>query len=39
MGAVRKCIGPIAKNPFYLENAGIHIYSIEELAYVLYEKI
>ena len=39
MGAVRKCIGPIAKNPFYLENAGIHIYSIEELAYVLYENI
>lgn len=39
MGAVKKCIGPIAKNPFYLENAGVHIYSIEELAYVLYENI
>lgn len=39
MGAVKKCIYPIAENPIYLENAGIHIYSIEELAYVLYENI
>ena len=39
MGAVKKCIYPIAKNPFYLENAGIFVYSIEELAYVLYENI
>lgn len=39
MGAVKKCLYPMAKNPYFLENAGISIFSLEELAYVLYENI
>lgn len=39
MGAVKKCIHPLAKNPIFLESAGISFYSIEELAYYLYENI
>ena len=39
MGLVRLCKHPRAKVPFFVEANGIHLYSIEELAYYLYENI
>jgi len=39
MGAVKLCVHKIAKTPYYVEITGIHLYSIEELAYYLYENI
>ncbi len=39
MGAVKICVHEAAKNPFYVETTGIHLYSMEELAYYLYENI
>lgn len=39
MGAVRLCMHESAKTPFYVEATGIRLYSIEELAYYLYENI
>ena len=34
---VYECVGNIAKTPYYLESACINIFSLEELAYFLYE--
>lgn len=31
------CIGSYAKTPYYIEKVGIHIYSIEELCYYLFQ--
>ncbi|MBQ8856745.1 MAG: hypothetical protein IJ024_01225 [Lachnospiraceae bacterium] len=39
MGLVKLCIHKTTKTPFYAETTGIHLYSIEELAYYLYENI
>ena len=39
MGTVRLCVHELAKTPFWMETTGIHIFSIEELAYYLYENI
>ena len=39
MGAVKICVHPRAKNPYYVETTGIRLYSMEELAYYLYENI
>ena len=39
MGAVKICVYESAKTPFYVEATGLHIYSIEELAYYLHENI
>ena len=39
MGLVKLCIHKTTKIPFYAESTGIHLYSIEELAYYLYENI
>ncbi len=39
MGTVKLCIHESAKTPYYAEATGIHLYSIEELAYYLYENI
>lgn len=39
MGTVRMCVHELAKTPFWMETTGIHIFSIEELAYYLYENI
>lgn len=39
MGTVKLCVHEMAKIPYYVEATGIHIYSIEELAYYLYENI
>ena len=39
MGAVKICVHKSAKTPFYVETTGIHLYSIEELAYYLHENI
>ena len=39
MGLVKICVHKIAKTPYYAEAAGIHLYSMEELAYYLYENI
>lgn len=39
MGAVKLCVHKKAKVPFFLECTGIHLFSIEELAYYLYENI
>lgn len=39
MGTVKICVHEMAKTPYYLEATGIHLYSIEELAYYLYENI
>lgn len=39
MGLVKLCIHETAKTPYYVEATGIHLYSIEELAYYLYENI
>lgn len=37
MGRAILCIGNYAKNPYYIEKACIHIYSIEELCFYLSE--
>ena len=34
---VYECIGNMAETPYYLESACINIFSLEELAYFLYE--
>lgn len=34
---VYSCIGNYAKNPYYIEKVGIHIYSAEELCYYLFQ--
>ena len=39
MGAVKLCVHETVKTPYYVEATGIHLYSIEELAYYLYENI
>lgn len=39
MGTVKLCVHESAKTPYYVEATGIHLYSIEELAYYLYENI
>lgn len=39
MGAVKRCIHPRVKLPYLVEETGIHLYSIEELAYFLYQNI
>lgn len=39
MGAVKRCIHPRAKLPYLVEETGIRLYSIEELAYYLYHNI
>lgn len=39
MGTVKLCIHETAKTPYCVEATGIHLYSIEELAYYLYENI
>lgn len=39
MGAVKLCVHEPVKTPYYVEMTGVHLYSIEELAYYLYENI
>lgn len=39
MGLVKICVHKTAKTPYYAEVTGIHLYSIEELAYYLHENI
>lgn len=39
MGAVIICRQELAASPYYIESMGIRIYSMEELAYFLYENI
>jgi tetratricopeptide (TPR) repeat protein len=39
MGTVKVCVHEMAKTPYFVEATGIHLYSIEELAYYLYENI
>lgn len=39
MGTVKLCVHKMAKTPYCVETTGIRIYSIEELAYYLYENI
>lgn len=39
MGTVKLCVHEMAKTPYYVESTGVHLYSIEELAYYLYENI
>ena len=39
MGTVKLCVHESAKTPNYAEATGNHLYSIEELAYYLYENI
>lgn len=39
MGTVKLCVHELAKTPYFVEATGISIYSIEELAYYLYENI
>lgn len=39
MGAVKICVHKSAKTPFYVESTGIHLYSLEELAFYLYENM
>ncbi len=39
MGVVKICKQKSAKVPFYVRNAGMNLYSLEELAYYLYENI
>ena len=39
MGTVKICAHEMAKTPYFVEAAGIHLYSVEELAYYLYENI
>lgn len=37
MGTVKRCMHPMAQVPYRTETTGIHLYSIEELAYYLYK--
>lgn len=39
MGAVRICTQEPAATPYYVESMGLRLYSMEELAYFLYENI
>lgn len=39
MGAVKICVHRTAETPFYVKSMGVRLYSIEELAYFLYENI
>lgn len=39
MGAVLICRDELVKNPYYIESMGIRLYSMEELAFFLYENI
>lgn len=39
MGAVKRCIHPRAEQPYFVKETGIHLYSIEELAYYLYHNL
>lgn len=39
MGLIKLCIHKTTKIPFYAETTGIHLYSMEELAYYLHENI
>ena len=39
MGAVKLCVHKMARNPYFVEATGIHLFSIEELAYYLFENI
>ena len=39
MGLVKICVHKTAKTPYFAEVTGINLYSIEELAYYLYENI
>lgn len=39
MGAVKICVHKAAKTPYFVEATGVHLFSIEELAYYLNENI
>lgn len=39
MGAVLICRDELVKSPYYIESMGIRLYSMEELAFFLYENI
>lgn len=39
MGTVKLCVHEMAKTPYLVEATGTNLYSIEELAYYLYENI
>lgn len=39
MGAVKLCIHKAAKTPYFVEATGVHLFSIEELAYYLNENL
>lgn len=39
MGTVMICSRPQAETPYYIESMGIRLYSMEELAYFLYQNI
>lgn len=39
MGAVKLCVHKTAKTPYFVEATGVHLFSIEELAYYLNENI
>ena len=36
MGELIYCKNSIAKTPYYIEDAGLNIYSLEELSYYIY---
>ena len=39
MGAVLICKQEQVKTPYYIESMGVRLYSMEELAYFLYQNI
>lgn len=39
MGSIYLCMGDYARTPYYVQEAGISIYSVEELCYYLVENI
>ena len=39
MGTVKLCVHEPVKTPYYVEATGVHLYSLEELAYYLYENL
>lgn len=39
MGAVKICVHKTAKTPYFVEATGVHLFSIEELAYYLNENL
>lgn len=39
MGNIYLCVGKYAQTPFYILDAGIHVYSIEELCYYMMDNI